>query len=693
MKRSSFFSSFSKCEKNVVSTRPVTTTDIVIHSQTNAPPPITSTAMTTTEENDGVICSGFVCPQCFITMNDATTLLEHFQEMHKIPTNSSNMIDVNKVKKDDSNKKECEEENMKRLLNDQYLIDHIIPSTSPPSFNPSDCHPNYEEKKNNNNNNDDDDDESHCDYETNEEVKFTNEKNSIDNWRMFSYFNWKECESLKRQNRHLIYLLQKHSKSSNIDNNNNNNSNNCTTANELSNPLLSSDTGYNESDISQFTKSLLTDDQMTDMDLQLQNQKSTATTASGWSANRLLINRTNSIDSIQLSEENELNYLRSKLFEKMGNDINFLSLDGEQTFSEYSNEMERELIILNQSNDYLVNDFSSQFNKIEERVERLSEDKLVVCNDLKETKRKYELLVKKLEDELRREKGSKEEMKKVLNDSLAVCEKRLNKNEELLEEEMKEKEQLNQFVQQLTSKLDVSESELFTTQNQLQINQRQLNELKEKNSHLCRTTSQMNEHESIRNLYQNKTIMLLERLRDISQNISLIDEEKKELSLQLIDLKLLYKNSIDNERQSINEKKNIEQRLKNFKNERDHLKVSLCIANGEQEKYRKQIDETMDDLKEWKKGFEGLQRENEILKKCVAGEVHWMENDVTDNCLGCRKQFNLSTRKHHCRLCGRIFCGDCTIHSTTIGKKMLRICRRCQSSLYNSKSEEISKNS
>lgn len=41
----------------------------------------------------------------------------------------------------------------------------------------------------------------------------------------------------------------------------------------------------------------------------------------------------------------------------------------------------------------------------------------------------------------------------------------------------------------------------------------------------------------------------------------------------------------------------------------------------------------------------------------------WMPDQSCRVCYECDSQFNLINRRHHCRLCGRIFCGKCTTNS------------------------------
>ena len=42
--------------------------------------------------------------------------------------------------------------------------------------------------------------------------------------------------------------------------------------------------------------------------------------------------------------------------------------------------------------------------------------------------------------------------------------------------------------------------------------------------------------------------------------------------------------------------------------------------------------------------------------------VSWLPEDAVKLCPNCAKSFNLTRRRHHCRLCGSIMCGDCSDH-------------------------------
>ena len=38
----------------------------------------------------------------------------------------------------------------------------------------------------------------------------------------------------------------------------------------------------------------------------------------------------------------------------------------------------------------------------------------------------------------------------------------------------------------------------------------------------------------------------------------------------------------------------------------------------------------------------------------------WTADERVNQCFSCRREFGMFVRKHHCRVCGRIFCADCS---------------------------------
>ncbi|KAF0690632.1 hypothetical protein As57867_017919, partial [Aphanomyces stellatus] len=66
----------------------------------------------------------------------------------------------------------------------------------------------------------------------------------------------------------------------------------------------------------------------------------------------------------------------------------------------------------------------------------------------------------------------------------------------------------------------------------------------------------------------------------------------------------------------------------------------------------------------------------------------WVPDDFSDDCMDCAKTFGFpQPRRHHCRVCGKLFCRDCVANKCTIpssfgyGDKPQRCCKSCTISL------------
>ncbi|XP_037824073.1 RUN and FYVE domain-containing protein 2 isoform X1 [Lucilia sericata] len=73
---------------------------------------------------------------------------------------------------------------------------------------------------------------------------------------------------------------------------------------------------------------------------------------------------------------------------------------------------------------------------------------------------------------------------------------------------------------------------------------------------------------------------------------------------------------------------------------------------------------------------------NEIQPIAGAAGI-WAPDSIATHCTACKKEFNLTRRKHHCRSCGEIFCRTCSDHTLPLlnenGQlgKPVRVCLSC----------------
>ena len=62
----------------------------------------------------------------------------------------------------------------------------------------------------------------------------------------------------------------------------------------------------------------------------------------------------------------------------------------------------------------------------------------------------------------------------------------------------------------------------------------------------------------------------------------------------------------------------------------------------------------------------------------------WVEDFFIEACMNCEKKFKVTRRKHHCRMCGQIFCSKCSNFFAIIPQmgiySKVRICVNCKMS-------------
>lgn len=71
-----------------------------------------------------------------------------------------------------------------------------------------------------------------------------------------------------------------------------------------------------------------------------------------------------------------------------------------------------------------------------------------------------------------------------------------------------------------------------------------------------------------------------------------------------------------------------------------------------------------------------------IARKSDPRKAHWEADENVPHCRLCLTSFTLTTRRHHCRACGQIFCGDCSRYYLLLPEEMgysepRRTCRTC----------------
>ncbi|KAB0378973.1 hypothetical protein FD755_010551 [Muntiacus reevesi] len=118
----------------------------------------------------------------------------------------------------------------------------------------------------------------------------------------------------------------------------------------------------------------------------------------------------------------------------------------------------------------------------------------------------------------------------------------------------------------------------------------------------------------------------------------------------------------------------------------------LCQEAADKEKSDQKMLADLDDLNRTKKYLEErlieLLRDKDALwqksdalefQQKLSAEERWPGDTEANHCLDCKREFSWMVRRHHCRICGRIFCYYCCNNyavSKHSGKKE-RCCRAC----------------
>ncbi|KFD55530.1 hypothetical protein M513_03582, partial [Trichuris suis] len=75
----------------------------------------------------------------------------------------------------------------------------------------------------------------------------------------------------------------------------------------------------------------------------------------------------------------------------------------------------------------------------------------------------------------------------------------------------------------------------------------------------------------------------------------------------------------------------------------------------------------------------------EALDEAERVPTRWIPDHATQRCMGCDSEFWVINRKHHCRSCGKVFCGNCSSYECPVPEEQLfepvRVCNSCFSAL------------
>lgn len=184
---------------------------------------------------------------------------------------------------------------------------------------------------------------------------------------------------------------------------------------------------------------------------------------------------------------------------------------------------------------------------------------------------------------------------------------------------------------------------------------------------------------------QSEADLLREELQLLQNDSVRLEQEKQQLQ------KMVQKSEVDKQRihnLQIAERKMSEQ-VEDLK-----LKLETALQNNEQleetvKKQQNRITSLQHDLDMSEQVQKDFVRLSQSLQVQLEGfrqpntQVRWQHEEDVEECPSCHSPFGSSSRKQHCRHCGRIFCYNCLSHKVPSGpqQRLSRVCDVCHTLL------------
>ncbi|XP_024134159.1 FYVE and coiled-coil domain-containing protein 1 isoform X1 [Oryzias melastigma] len=121
----------------------------------------------------------------------------------------------------------------------------------------------------------------------------------------------------------------------------------------------------------------------------------------------------------------------------------------------------------------------------------------------------------------------------------------------------------------------------------------------------------------------------------------------------------------------------LKQKLKTTEAERQNQQLKMTAEIEDLNRTKAILEERLIELIRDKDALWQKSDALEFEQKLRAEERWWLVDNEATHCLGCRGQFTWWLRRHHCRLCGRIFCYYCSNYYVKQSGKKERCCKDC----------------
>jgi len=167
---------------------------------------------------------------------------------------------------------------------------------------------------------------------------------------------------------------------------------------------------------------------------------------------------------------------------------------------------------------------------------------------------------------------------------------------------------------------------------------------------------------------------LEEKLKTAQTQLEEKNNQTNQLNSQIVQLK--------NEITKLNTARSkVETTLKSSETEVNSLKTKLKDTELDLDTTKSKLEKSENDLKLAQNELVRYTQEIEgrIAQELEEDKLKWAKDEEIDNCLKCNIPFGVMTRRHHCRICGKIFCQNCSNHKVTMpaSAKPVRACDNC----------------
>ncbi|KAK3106246.1 hypothetical protein FSP39_015970 [Pinctada imbricata] len=324
-----------------------------------------------------------------------------------------------------------------------------------------------------------------------------------------------------------------------------------------------------------------------------------------------------------------------------------------------------------------IDNLNDDINRLEEKIDVLGNEK----NDVVARKESVETKIADLQSELNLRNEGKVAMETdvcQLKDDLEKTHRSLQESEEkrkLDEERLSaEIDTLRQEVSglnfQLSSEQMRHEQALQTFSSQDGSLHDLEEKLEEREALIGQLQAQLSEVTSSKDSEMSSKQEEMEKINNLLKSNG---EENYSLKQQLKEIK----QALDTERSNVLklQSKIKEQDEKLVKAEKDKDVTTTELQNDNVQLKKKLIKLIKEKDSLWQKTDELAYQQK------VQASEKWLDDKNVLNCMGCKTPFSFTVRKHHCRLCGKVFCNNCSNNFIELAhsSKKSRVCNVCYS--------------